>query len=151
MSDLAWTVETLRAHFEAILRERDERYKQENECLMHVIEAQQRELQTALQALSKQIAKAEEMTERRFEGVSTARRVGDDLARQMMPRTEAVQRDAALDEKITAITARMDRNDGRTRGLNAGWAYLVAGIGAVASIATMVYAIARLSAKTIGG
>jgi chromosome segregation ATPase len=134
-----------REYFDAVMRERDERYAQHFEMLRQLCEAQQRELQSALASLDRQIQRSEETTERRFDAVNTARRVGDDAARLMMPRSEAVQRDQALDDKIQALAARLDRSDGRSRGLNAGWAYLIAAIGMLASIVTAVYAISRLA------
>lgn len=143
-----WTVETLRQHCESVTRERDARYAHQFESIEAVIVAQQRELHSAIQAMERHMQRSEEVQERRFESVNTARRVGDDLSRQMMPRAEGVQRDAALDEKIMALASRMDRTEGRSRGLNAGWAYLIAAIGMLASIVTAVYAISRLAAAS---
>lgn len=69
----------------------------------------------------------------------------EDVGKRQMPRTEAEAMFKALadkaelgqkanGDKIDALQARMDRNEGRSGGLNSGWGYLVGAIGLAATL-----------------
>jgi len=47
----------------------------------------------------------------------------------------------ALSDKIIALTTRMDRGEGRSSGLNAGWGYLIGAIGLAATVISIAYSL----------
>jgi hypothetical protein len=78
----------------------------------------------------------------------------EDVGKKQMPRTEAEAINKAMTEraeagqrangeKIDALQARMDRNEGRGGGLQAGWAYLVGAIGLAATLIVIFMALRR--------
>jgi len=138
-----WTVDTLRAYLQALIDERNTRYEQR---FAGVIEAQRvakEAVGTALLAQEVLVQRAEGVNEKRFDQFSTARRTSDAAALLMMPRIEAEQRYNALNEKISEMAARIDRNEGRSGGLSAGWGYLIGAIGAVGGAIGIVFALLR--------
>jgi len=46
----------------------------------------------------------------------------------------------ALEKELAALTSRLDRNEGRGAGLNAGWVYLLAGIAAIGTLVSIFLA-----------
>ena len=78
----------------------------------------------------------------------------DDVGKKQMPRTEAealirsatdrwMSELGSINEKVGMLQARMDRNDGRSTGINAGWLILVAAVGLIATIVGVVLAVRR--------
>jgi hypothetical protein len=134
-----WSVDTLREHILALIDEHDTRYEQRFGALIESQRMAKEAVATALLAQERQVAKAEEINDRRFETFTTARRATDEMTRQMMPRIEAEARGHALDEKIAEINARIDRTEGRSGGLSAGWGYLVGAIGAAAAVLSIIF------------
>ena len=118
-----WTTDTLKEYLEARLEDADKRYQQRFDA------------QEAAQKYAQE--KANE-----FRGSL------DDVGKKQMPRTEAEALIRASGERsqvelnavaaqVHALQGRMDRNEGRGSGLNSGWAYLIAGVGLVATIITI--------------
>lgn len=69
----------------------------------------------------------------------------EDIGKKQMPRTEAEAIFKALSEKteslaktnaekIDALQARLDRNEGRSGGFSSGWGYLIGAVGLIAAI-----------------
>ncbi len=124
-----WTTDTLKAHLDSIIAQNDRRYTER-------FNAQESANKYAQE-------KANE-----FRGML------DDVGKKQMPRAEAetLIRSTAdrwnaqlssVNEKVDALQARMDRNDGRSGGINAGWLILVAAVGLIATIIGIVFAIRR--------
>lgn len=67
----------------------------------------------------------------------------NDAQRILMPRAEAEARFAVLAEKIDSIASRLDRGEGRSGGLGAGWGYLVGAAGLVAAIIAIFVALSN--------
>jgi hypothetical protein len=115
-------------HILALLAAKDLRDEQR-------FEAQSSAIAAALLAAEKAVTKAETATERRFEGVNEFRQTLSDQAATFISRVEFEgQRDGSA-ERIRELTGRLDKIEGRSTGIGAGWAYLV---GAVAVIGVLV-------------
>ena len=119
-----WTVDTLKEYVEARLSDADKRYDQR-------FNAQ------------------ESKTDYAQEKANEFRGSLDDVGKKQMPRTEAEAAFRAISEKaageakanadkIDALQARMDRNEGRGTGLNSSWLILVGAVGLIATI-IMIY------------
>lgn len=119
-AEAGWTVDTLKEHVEALLREKD------------------KAIAAALRAADEASAKAERATEKRFDAVNEFRQTLSDQAMTFMPRLEAEQRIQQNSEKIESINSRLDTTTGRGIGLNAGWGYLVGAVGAAGAIAALL-------------
>lgn len=115
-----WTVDTLKEYLESVVRGNDLRYGQ-------------------------RFTAQESATKYAQEKANEFRGSLDDIGKKQMPRTEAEALIKAAaekseagsrsnSEKIDALQARMDRNEGRGGGLNSGWGYLVGGIGLIATL-----------------
>jgi deoxyribodipyrimidine photolyase len=133
-SESAWTTDTLREHFAALLEEADKRYEQR-------FTDQDAAVKAALAAAEKAVVKAETASEKRFDAVNEFRQTVNDIVNKMMPRSEAENSVKANADKIDALATRIDRTEGRSTGLNAGWVYLVAGIGLLATIVSIITAV----------
>lgn len=134
---------SLKEYFERILAEKDAAYAQR-------FEAQEKAIQAALTAQKEAVQKAETAAEKRFDSVNEFRAQLSDQAATFMPRREAESAMKAMTEKyeqlaktnannIDSIEHRMDRNEGRSSGLGAGWGYLIGGIGLIAAIVGIVF------------
>jgi hypothetical protein len=133
-ASIGWSVATLHAHISAILEERDRRWSES-------LAAQRTAVDAALAAAQRATTKAEDAAEKRFGLLNELRGAMADQAALFMPRSES---DAAISrqvERIQELTNRMNRLEGRGSGLNAGWAYLVAAIGAIATVVGIILAL----------
>jgi len=153
-----WTVDTLHAHVEQqitdLRKQLDERHTAQNSAV-----------QAALTSAEKAVGKAETAAERRFESVNEFRAQLSDQATRFVTRVEAeTAHNAILDriteqakvvantvpraewdaghnrliEQVKELNDRVTGMEGRSRGLALGWGYLVAGIGVVATIITII-------------
>jgi hypothetical protein len=143
-----WTVETLRQFLQKQLDDQrsllDERYATQTKALDAAFKAAEQAVQTALASAEKAVTKAETAAERRFESVNEFRQTLTDQASTFITRAEAEVRFTAIAEKIDAAVERVDktegradRDEGRSTGLNAGWVYLLAAIGAMGTLFTI--------------
>ena len=134
-----WTLETLYAHFSAILAEMDLRYQQrfdsQTKALEAAFSAADKAVTAALTAAEKAVTKAEIAAEKRFDAVNEFRGAYQDIIREQMPRAEAEQRLSALAEKVDDLKLGATQSAGRSAGLGAGWVYV---IGAVSLLGTLV-------------
>ena len=120
-----WTIETLKEHFEALR------------------EADKEAVKAALAAAERAVEKAEANAEKWRENANEWRGAMNDRERNLMPRAEAEKSIKANAEKIDGLETRIERSEGRSGGLNAGWAYLLAAIGMLATIVSIVMALWR--------
>lgn len=114
----AWTPDTLKEYLEAVIQGNDKRYEQR------------------FQAQESAGLYQREITNE-FRG-----QLGDQ-AEKFITRTEALARAQANGDKIDALQARMDRNEGRSGGFNQGWGYLVGAIGLAATVIMIVMTLSR--------
>jgi hypothetical protein len=100
--------------------------------------AQKEAIAAALAAQEKAVTKAELAAERRFEGVNEFRGQLSDQAATFMSRAEALLQMQTNADKIDALGSRMDRTEGRSTGLNAGWVILVTAVATLGVIVTLL-------------
>lgn len=145
MSD--WTVDTLKEYFDT-LRSADQ------EALRTALDGSKTATDAALAAAEKATSKAEIAADKRFEAVNEFRAQLADQAATLISRAEAEARIDAIGERselqITQLNAmvgsmgsRLDRNEGRGAGLNAGWGYLVGVMGVLLAIAALAVALLK--------
>lgn len=142
MTGSEWTVDTLRQHLQKQLDDQrvllDERYATQTKALDAAFKAAEQAVQTALASAEKAVTKAETAAERRFESVNEFRQTLTDQAATFMPRAEAESRLVALAEKLDGLATRIDKSEGHSGGINAGWVCLVAAIGLIATVYALV-------------
>lgn len=143
--DGGWTLETLRVHFcsllegqrqcteqhihalEKRLEERDQRYEQR-------YQAQRESVTAALAAAEKAVSKAETASEKRFESVNEFRNTLGDQQRTLMPRSESENLHHAHNDKLLALTQRLDRIEGTKTGTSHGYGIAVGVVGVLLAI-----------------
>lgn len=118
-----WTVDTLKEYFSQRFTDSD------------------KAIQAALLAAKEAVLKAENATEKRFEATNEFRGQLADQTATLLPRSEYDSNHKALEDKIDALTDRMNRNDGKSSGLSAGWGYLVGAIVLAATIISVILAL----------
>lgn len=112
-------------------------------------EAQDKSVSAALAAAQAAVQKAESASEKRFESVNEFRSTLADQARLLMPRNEsealhnaARERNegafAAMNERLTAISARVAAFEAQGEGKKMGWASIVSVIAVITSVAGLV-------------
>lgn len=90
---------------------------------------------SALTASEKAIDKQEAASEKRFESVNEFRKTLADQAERFMSRSEAIAQLDRNAERISDLNDRMNRNEGKGRGLDAAWIYA---LGAIAALGTVI-------------
>jgi hypothetical protein len=129
-------------HFSALLKqsiiEIDRRLDLRIEDLTKAREAATQGLEKlinqALQSSKEAITKAEASAERRFDAVNEFRSQLADIIRTLLPRAEAEARIKASEDKIDALSHRIDRTEGKGTGLKDAWVVLIGAAGALAAI-----------------
>jgi hypothetical protein len=106
--------------------------------------AQKALVDAALASIKEAVTKAEASDLAKFAAVNEMRGMANDTAARMMPRMEHTAIVQATQEKIDAMSqrindlqARIDRGEGRGSGLQAGWGYLVGGVGLFLTLLTI--------------
>jgi hypothetical protein len=153
--------ETIRSHYDVLIRESDRRYEARftkiEESVVTAFAAQEKATSSALQAQKdanaialagqkEAINKAEAADDSKFRAVNEFRELVNDLMNRLVPRAEHAAIANALQEKIDSLQTRIDRGEGRGSGLQAGWGYLIGGVGlflTVLTIGGIIFAIAR--------
>lgn len=123
-----WTVDTLHSMMMV-------RFNLLNELLDERKAAQEKAMDAALAAAEKAVVKAEVATEKRFDAVNEFRQTLSDQATHFIARSEYLTSAKGIDDKMADIKARLDKQEGKGVGLNAGWIYL---LGVIAAIGTVV-------------
>ena len=151
-----WTVDTMYAHLQRQVDDLrsmlDERYATQTKAVDAAFLAQQtamqtaltaaeRAVQTALLAAEKAVIKAETAADKRFESVNEFRAQLADQARTFMARTEAEAAIARNTERVQELTDRLNRTEGRSTGLNAGWVFLVGAVSVISALAALYLAL----------
>jgi hypothetical protein len=95
----------------------------------------------SLAASDKAILKAEAATEKRFESVNEFRQTLLDQTNSFISRVEfAAVRDTNAN-RIADLASRLDKIEGKAVGLNAGWIYLLGGLSAAGTVASIIAAV----------
>lgn len=147
-----WTLETLRiyldtqiGHLDALMTSNrqlhTQRFEDQDKAVAAALAAQEKAVVAALAAAEKAVAKAEAAAEKRFENVNEFRAQLADQAGTFMQRTEALQRIETNAEKIDALAARIDKTEGHSGGLNAGWLIVVSAIGLISTVVVLYLAL----------
>ncbi len=133
-----WTIETLRSYLEALGAERDARYQQRfvaaELAVKDALVAQKEAISAALAAADRAVSKAETAAEKRFESVNEFRATLRDQQAELMPRLEASVMFRSIADKLDVLTARIDKGDGSTKGINSAWSVLI-GVAGLAVLA----------------
>ncbi len=120
MSDSAWTIEALKALL-------DERYATQTKAVDAAFAAAERAVQAALTSAEKAVSKAEIAADKRFELLNELRQ---GIA------TEAQLH--AVEKMFSALAARVDRIEGRSKGLGTGISVAAALVGLVLTVLIIV-------------
>lgn len=97
----------------------------------------------ALAAADKAVLKAEVATEKRFESVNEFRQTLSDQTRSFISRVEFDAVRDANGARVADLASRLDKTEGKTVGLNAGWIYLLGGLSVVATVVSLVILVVR--------
>lgn len=124
-----WSIGSLKVYEDEKLVMLRQLVDERKEHLKELRAADQRAVDAALVAQEKAIIKAENAAERRFE-----------LLNELRGGVATKEQVEALDKVVDGITSRLDRIEGKSTGLNAGWGYLVGGLGAIATIIGVILA-----------
>lgn len=113
-------------HVLALLAEKDvrdqQRFDAQGQALTAALLAAEKAVQTALIAAEKAVDKANTANEKRFESVNEFRQALSDQTGTFPSRVEL----EALAARVSDLTDRVNRTEGRTTGFSTGWAVLVA-------------------------
>jgi hypothetical protein len=162
-------IRAIRGHYDALLAERDVRYRERFEASQTALQAalveREKAVNAALAAAEKlntaslinaerAVLKAEAAAERRFESVNEFRQTLSDQAASLITRNEVNARFEAMAEKIdgglTAIgkdvnanASRLDRMDGNSGGVDWLARALAGGLGLLLAVGSVVAMLAR--------
>jgi hypothetical protein len=102
----------------------------------------------AFSASEKAIQKAEAATEKRFESVNEFRKTLTDQTATFMPRAQTEALLANLNEKIGDLVARIERNEGRSSGVDrtidrskTNYHLIIAGVAGLLTLGSMLFAV----------
>lgn len=121
----------------------DNRFEAQEKAVAAALTAQKEAVSAALAAADRAVAKAESASDKRFDSVNEFRGALADNFRTLMPRSESEQARAIINEKIDALTARVNQREDRGQGRGDVWAYVVGAVGLIAAIISIVFALTR--------
>ncbi len=128
-------------HVLALLAEMDLRYQQrfdaQGQALTAALLAAEKAVQTALIAAEKAVTKAESANEKRFESVNEFRQTLSDQTASFPSRVEL----SALADRVSEMGARLDKAEGRGRGVSASVATMLAVGGLLLALLGVVVAV----------
>lgn len=102
--------------------------------------AQEKAVAAALSAAKEAVIKAESASEKRFESVNEFRKTLSDQTNTFLPRPEYDANHKALEDKIQALTDRINLSTGKSSGVSASWSILLGGLGGIATIVGLILA-----------
>lgn len=91
----------------------------------------------------KAVKTANEASEKRFDAVNEFRGQLGDQVRTFLPRTEYDARHETLENRVSELTDRLNRSDGKTRGSEITMGKIYAAIGAVGAILAIIVLLAN--------
>lgn len=110
------------------------------EDLLRVIADQEKYFERRLLDQQNAVKIANQASEKRFESVNEFRGQLNDQVRTFLPRAEYDARHETLENRVSELTNRLNRNEGKSTGLNAGWGYLLGGLAGIATIVGIILA-----------
>jgi hypothetical protein len=118
-------------HLRDVMDERDRRYEQRYEAGQKALDAAllsaDRAVQAALQAAKEAVNKAELSADKRFE-----------LLNELRTGVATTEQIEALEKIVSELAKRMDRSEGAGAGRNAMYGWIIAGVGMLATIMTVI-------------
>jgi hypothetical protein len=140
-----WNVETLKEFVLRLAEEHDNRHERAEAHLEALHNSQRNEVNIAIlgverllhqtvEAIQIAVAKAETANEKRFESVNEFRNTLGDQQAHFVTRVEIDSKLEGYQKRLQDLTDRMNLITGKGVGLNAGWTYLIAAIGAASAL-----------------
>lgn len=108
MDEHGWTVDTIREHLNAVIREKDAQY------------------QDRFDSMERAVAKAEVASEKRFDSVNEFRSTLADQQRTLMPRTETEVKFGSVYERLSKLEEIESARHAGGLGVKSGWGWAVA-------------------------
>lgn len=105
------------------------------EVVAHALE---KNFNSRLEQMDRAVTKAENATEKRFEGVNEFRGALQDLTRTFMPRKEIESMFSSLIEKTDSNTKELEKTKNIKQGGNVVWAYVLSGVSLMAALVALV-------------
>lgn len=141
-SEMLDRIESLDRQQRQLLDERDRQYAQrfaaQQEAVQAALQAAKEAVANALSAAKEAVLKAEDASNKRFEGVNEFRQALNDLSRLQMPRAEAEAVLGTMNEKIGALTSRLDAINNSNQGATETWALIGGGVLFLLAVGTFV-------------
>lgn len=91
-------------------------------------------------AQEKAVQIANEASEKRFDAVNEFRGQLGDQVRTFLPRQEYNARHETLENRVSELTDRLNRTEGKSTGINAAWGYLVGAVGLATAVIGIILA-----------
>jgi hypothetical protein len=144
-----WTIETAHQHTLDIITANDVRYEQQfkaqQEAIALALAAQKEAVAAALTAQEKATAasiasaqqavfKAEAASDKRFESVNEFRQSMNDQSKMFMPRGEVTSQILALNDRLAALSQRIEKSEGQLQGQTATWTAIWVGAGVIVGV-----------------
>jgi hypothetical protein len=126
-----WTVDVLHVHLQRQMDDLrallDERYSTQTEAVKAAFAAQEASNGAALGAQEKAVIKAENAADKRF-----------DLLNELRQGVATKEQIEALALRVSDLKERLDKTEGRSGGLSAGWGYLVGAVGLAGAVIAII-------------
>ena len=139
------------AHVKDLINGNDRRYDQrfaaQEKATADALVALEKSTAAALAAAQMAVNKAEVANEKRLDSVNEFRGQLRDQASTFMQTKEAEAKLSAMNERLVALTARMDKSEAKGEGAGALWGYLVAALGVGLGIAGLVIAFKKSTGR----
>lgn len=100
--------------------------------------AGEKAVNAALIAAKEAVLKAETSADKRFESVNEFRQTLSDQTKTFISRVESEAKLESFNNRLSDTVARLDKLEGRSIGMNAGWAYIVGAVGLAATIISII-------------
>lgn len=128
-----WTTGTLKIYH-------DEKLASLKEYAEQRIDDQDKYVESKFLAIKEAVLKAEVANDKRFESVNEFRAQLSDQTNSFLSRLEYNAQHKALEDRVTALTDRINVSEGKSNGINAGWGYLVGAVGLAAAVIGVILA-----------
>jgi hypothetical protein len=137
-----WTAETIRQHYDEVIRVRDAFYKdlflaQKDQVALSLAAAKE-QVALALAAQKEAITKSENSDNDRFKSVNELRQMAIDQQNTYMTKAVAELRFKAIEDSLKIISETLIRQQSQKTGLSQGWGYLVGAVGFIGMILALV-------------
>jgi two-component sensor histidine kinase len=128
-------------HYEVRIHEIERLIDAKLTTLRTIIDLQAEKSVNLLAASDKAISKAEAATEKRFESVNEFRLTLSDQTKSFISKVEFEALRDTTGTRISGLSSRLDKIEGKAVGLTAGWIYLLGGLSAVGTVVSVFVAI----------